>query len=94
MGSDCATRNQRRTGLEPPQRLKGSEEMDTPAQAPDASKLLAKIDHAVNRNQVYKRARRTSDEPREYGRLDRSVKDLQEAAEKFRKADAGKAGQP
>jgi hypothetical protein len=92
MGSDCATRNQRSDGLAQPQRLKGSEEMDTPAQAPDASKLLAMTDNVVIRNQVYKRARKTCDEPREYGRLDKSVKDLQEAAEKFRKA--GKAGQP
>lgn len=92
MGSDCATRNQRSTGLEQPQSPKGIETMDTPARAPDASKLLAMTDNVVIRNQVYKRSRRTGDEPREYGRLDKSVKDLQEAAEKFRKA--GKAGQP
>lgn len=66
--------------------------METPAQAPDASKLLAMTDNVVIRNRVYKRARKTCDEPREYGRLDKSVKDLQEAAEKFRKS--GKAGRP
>jgi len=68
--------------------------MDTPAQAPDASKLLAMTDNVVIRNQVYKRARKTCDEPREYGRLNKSIQDLEETAEKFRKAGAGKAGQP
>lgn len=92
MGSDCATRNQRSTGLAQPQSPKGTETMDTPAQGPDASKLLAMVDNVDVRNQVFKRARRTDTENREYGRLDKSIKDLRETAEKFRKV--GKAGQP
>lgn len=77
MGSDCATEKHRR---------KGTETMDTPAQAPDASKLLAKVDNVVIRNRVYNRARRTGDESREYGRLNKSIHDLTETAEKLRKA--------
>lgn len=85
MASDCATRHQRRTAP-PNQGTKGSEPMDNPARAPDASKLLAMTDNVVIRNQVYKRARRTADEGREYGRLNKSINDLAETAEKMRKA--------
>lgn len=69
-------------------RRKGSETMDTPARGHDASKVLAMIDNVVIRNRAYKRARRTAEEPREYGRVDKSIKDLEEAAEKLRKARA------
>jgi len=86
MGSDCATRNRRSKGLARPQRPKGIETMDTPARGPDASKLLAMTDNVVIRNRVYKRARRTGDESREYGRLNKSINDLAETAEKLRKA--------
>ena len=64
--------------------------MDTPARATDASKLLAMADNVAVRNQVYKRARRTCEESREYGRLNKSIHDLTETAEKLRKA----GGQP
>ncbi|MDK6077919.1 hypothetical protein [Massilia varians] len=67
--------------------------MEKPAQAPDASKLLAMVDNVGVRNQVYRRARRTDAENREYGRLNKSIDELQETAAKFRKAGAGKAGQ-
>lgn len=60
--------------------------MDTPAGTPDASKLLAMADNVVIRNRVYKRARRTADEGREYGRLSKSINELSETAEKYRKA--------
>ncbi|MEH6435800.1 hypothetical protein [Massilia sp. DD77] len=60
--------------------------MDTPARGPDASKLLAMTDNVVIRNRVYKRARHSSEESREYGRLNKSIQDLEETAEKLRKA--------
>lgn len=63
--------------------------METPARAPDASKLLAMADNVAVRNRSYKRARRTSEEPREYGRLNKSIADLAETAEKYRKAGKG-----
>lgn len=66
--------------------------MDTPAQGPDPSKLLAMVDNVGVRKQVYKRARRTNQENRECGRLLKSIDELQETAEKFR--TSGKAGQP
>lgn len=86
MGSACATKNQRSKGPARRRRLKGIEAMDTPARAPDASKLLAMTDNVVIRNRVFKRARRTGDESREYGRLNKSINDLAETAEKLRKA--------
>ena len=81
MGSDYATEKHRRKGIEP---------MGTPARAPDASKLLAMADKVAVRNQVYKRARQTGAELREYGRLNKSIHDLTETAEQLRKA----GGQP
>lgn len=85
MGSDCATRNQRSNGLDPPQRLKGSKQMTKPARAHDVSKLLAKVGNVVVREHVYYRVRHTDSEPREYGRLRASIQDLNETAEKLRK---------
>ena len=67
--------------------------MDTPARTPDASKLLAMADNVAIRNQVYKRARRTGEESREYGRLNKSIHDLAETAEKLRMA-GGKGSPP
>jgi len=60
--------------------------MDRPARGPDASKLLAMADNVVTRNRVFKRARRTDEESREYGRLNKSINALAETAEKLRKA--------
>lgn len=91
MASDCATRHQRRTAP-PNQGTKGSEPMDNPARAPDASKLIAMADNVVIRNGQYKRARRTPEESREYGRLNKSIHELAETAEKIRKA--GKVSPP
>jgi len=64
--------------------------MDTVAQEQGVSKLLAMTDNVVIRNQAYKRARRSHNEPREYGKLNKSIEELAETAEHLRK----KAGQP
>jgi hypothetical protein len=45
------------------------------------------VDNVDIRNQVYKRARRSDNEAREYGKLNASVNDLKQAAEKCRKAE-------
>lgn len=86
MASDCATRHQRSTAPAHDLGTKGIDQMDKPARAPDASKLIAMAGNVVHRNQVYRRSRRTADEPREYGRLNKSINDLAETAEKIRKA--------
>jgi len=86
MDFDCDTRNQQSNGVDRTRRSKGNETMDRPARGPDASKLLAMTDNVVIRNRVFKRARRTDDESREYGRLNKSINDLAETAEKLRKA--------
>lgn len=61
--------------------------MSTLSQDYEVSKLLAMVDNVDIRNQVYKRARRSDNEAREYGKLNASVNDLKQAAEKCRKAE-------
>lgn len=61
--------------------------MSTLSQDNEVSKLLAMVDNVDVRNQVYKRARRSENEAREYGKLNASVNDLKQAAEKCRKAE-------
>jgi len=67
--------------------------MSTTAQKEKAvSKLLAVADKAVTQNQVYQRALPSQQrQSSEYCRLDRSIKDLQEAAEKCRKSTGGES---
>jgi len=61
--------------------------MSTLAQDYEVSKLLAMADNVSTRNQAYKRARRSDNEAREYGKLNASIDDLAQAAEKCRMAD-------
>lgn len=63
--------------------------MSNLARKPDVTKLLSMAENVVIRNQVYKRARHSTDEAeekRQYGRLNESVNELAETTEKFRKA--------
>ena len=69
--------------------------MDKLSHKPDVTKLLSMADNVVIRHKAHKRARHSTDkvqEQRDYGRLSKSVYDLAETAEKFRKA--GQSGQP
>lgn len=92
MGSDCAAKKVARHDAGP----KGTN-VSTAPQEPNVSKLLAMADNVVVRGQVYKRARHSTNtelEAREYGRLNKSIHELAETAEKCRKTGAGKASQP
>lgn len=61
--------------------------MNTLSQDYEVSKLLAMADNVSTRNQAYKRARRSNNEASEYGKLNASINDLAQAAEKCRKAE-------
>lgn len=66
--------------------------MDSVARKTEVSKLLCMADNVVTRNRAYKAARAESDpkkQEQQYGRLSKSIDQLQETAEHFRKA-----GQP
>lgn len=63
--------------------------MTTESPGPDVSKLLSMADNVVIRNRVYKRARHSELGAREYGRLDKSISELAETAEKYRKSERG-----
>lgn len=60
--------------------------MGTVSQNQDVSKLLTMTDNVVVRNEVYKCSRNSDTEPREYGRLNKSIDELAKAAEQVRKA--------
>ena len=86
MGFDCATKQQKNSPVLE-QTEKGIEEM-TLVRTADASKLLSMTDNVVIRNRAFKRARHSTDEVeerRQYGRLNKSINELAETAEKFRK---------
>jgi len=87
MASDCVTKRQKNSPALS-RAKKGIEEM-TLAGTANASKLLSMTDNVVIRNRAFKRARHSTDEVeerRQYGRLNKSISELAETAEKFRKA--------
>lgn len=61
--------------------------MTTQTKEPDVTKLLAMTDNVVACDRVYGDARKTGAANRAYGRLHKSITDLEKAAEKFRKAN-------
>ena len=63
--------------------------MDTLTQKQDVEKLLSMTDNVVVRNDIYRRARNSGAEPREYGRLNASIDELAKTAEKCRKQAGG-----
>lgn len=60
--------------------------MSTLPQDYEVSKLLAMADNVQNSNRAYKRARQSDEENRAYGKLNASINDLAQAAEKCRKS--------
>lgn len=66
--------------------------MSTVPRAPSVEKLLTMVDNTVIRNRVYDKVHHSDDKTErdtQYGRLRKSIHELQETAEHFRKA-----GQP
>lgn len=83
MGFACATKQKNSpVGAGP-----GEITVNTLSQKQDASKLLSMVDNVVVRNRAYRRAHRSDAATRKqaYGRLNKSVHDLAETAEQFRK---------
>jgi hypothetical protein len=60
--------------------------MDTVTQSQEVEKLLTMTDNVVVCNEVYERSRNSGTEPRQYGRLKKSIGELARAANKVRKA--------
>ena len=61
--------------------------MTTQAKEPDVTKLLSMTDNVVIRERVYDGVRKTDAENREYGRFQKSIRDLAKAAAEFRNAN-------
>ena len=60
--------------------------MTTQTEEPDVTKLLSMTDNVVIRERVYDGVRKTDAENREYGRFQKSIRELAKEAAKIRKA--------